>query len=169
MSYRVGFPPIAKRDAKVLILGSMPGQRSLAKNQYYAHPRNAFWPIICALFNANEGLNYARRKALLRNNKIALWDVLKRCYRPGSLDAKIDPAGLEPNDFAPFFVRHVYINTVFFNGKKAARLFRQYVLQRLNGQYANLRYEMLPSTSPAYAAMTMQQKLLKWRLIRDVH
>ena len=90
MSTNHGFPPIAAPDARILILGSMPGQKSLEESQYYAHPRNSFWPIIFNILKTNNELTYNDRKTLLIKNKIALWDVLKSCYREGSLDTNID-------------------------------------------------------------------------------
>lgn len=166
MAHSTGFPPIAKPDATILILGSMPGQKSLEENQYYAHPRNSFWPIICKLFIADESINYEQRKKLLSKNKIALWDVLKRCYREGSLDSDIDHSTIEPNDFISFFNKHSKIKSVFFNGTKAEQLFNKNVLNNL-GQHQSMEYYRLPSTSPAHAAMTTEQKLLKWEIIKD--
>jgi len=167
MTIRTGFPPIAKPDARILILGSMPGQKSLEAERYYAHPRNSFWPIICTLFNADENLNYIQRKSLLCKNRIALWDVLKRCYREGSLDSDIDHSTIEPNYFISFFKKHSRIKAVFFNGIKAEQLFNKYVLKNLTQQYRNLEYLRLPSTSPAHAAMTVEQKLLQWEIIKN--
>ena len=81
----------------------MPGAESLRQQQYYAYKHNAFWPIMCKLFNAKKDLNYKQRKQLLIDNNIALWDVLKSCYREGSLDSNIDHETIEPNDFKTFF------------------------------------------------------------------
>jgi double-stranded uracil-DNA glycosylase len=159
-----GFQPIAKIDATVLILGSMPGQKSLEENQYYAHPRNSFWPIMYKLFNVNKTLNYEQRKKLLLQNKIALWDVLRSCYRKGSLDSNIDHSTLESNDFQNFFSKHKNIKTVFFNGAKAEQLFKKYVLKDLES--INLKYHKLPSTSPAHATKTMEEKFLEWEIIK---
>jgi double-stranded uracil-DNA glycosylase len=168
MEHSTGFSPVAKPDAKVLILGSMPGQKSLVENQYYAHPRNSFWPIMRNTFNADEKLNYEQCKKLLCKNKIALWDVLKSCYREGSLDSDIDHSTIEANDFKKFFSTHAQIKAVFFNGTKAEQLFTKYVLKDLEHKHQNLKYYRLPSTSPAHAAMTTDQKLLKWALIKKL-
>lgn len=164
MTDSIGFPPIAKPNATILVLGSMPGQKSLEENQYYAHPRNSFWPIICELFNSDKNLSYEQRKQLLYDNKIALWDVLKSCYREGSLDSDIDPSTIEANDFKSFFMKHPKIKNVFFNGAKAEQLFKKEVLNSLN----NLKYYKLPSTSPAHAAVTKDQKLLEWKIIKGL-
>lgn len=165
MSYNTGFSPIARSDAKILILGSMPGEASLQKQEYYAHPRNAFWPIMCRLLDAPEDLSYIKRKQLLVDNNIALWDVLKRCYRKGSLDSKIKQETIEANDFATFFQQHVNISAVFFNGAKAEQLFKKYVLK--GSQIPTLEYQRLPSTSPAHAALDLQQKSRLWVKISD--
>jgi double-stranded uracil-DNA glycosylase len=167
MTNSTGFPPIAKPDATILILGSMPGQKSLDENQYYAHPRNSFWPIMAQLFNADKYLNYEQRKQLLHNNKVAVWDVLKSCYRKGSLDSDIDNSTIESNDFVSFFKTHSKIQTIFFNGTKAEQLFNKEVLNGLQ-QYKNLKYYKLPSTSPAHTAMSMEEKLLNWKTIKDL-
>ena len=165
MSHNTGFPPVATKDAKILILGSMPGIKSLEENQYYAHPRNSFWPILCKLLNADKNLNYQQRKQLLIDNHIALWDVLKRCYRKGSLDSNIDHKTIEPNDFNTFFAKHKHIKTVFFNGGEAEKLFKKYVLKNL--KETGLEFHRLPSTSPAHAAMTKEQKLAAWKMIKS--
>jgi len=165
MTNSTGFPPIAKSDATILILGSMPGLKSLAENQYYAHPRNSFWPIITQLFNVKNELTYNQRQQLLLDNKIAVWDVLKRCHRKGSLDSDIDNSSIEANDFALFFKTYTKIKTVFFNGVKAEQIFNKEVLHRLQLVHV-LEYYKLPSTSPAHAAMTCEQKLVEWKSIK---
>ena len=158
-SASVGFAPIAREDAQILILGSLPGQRSLQDAEYYAHPRNAFWPIMAELFSI-EG-DYNRRCADLVANGIALWDVLAQSVRPGSMDADIQVGLSEVNDFEQFFDAHQSIEIVCFNGRKAGELFSRFADQE---QFeAKLRFETLPSTSPAYASMAFDQKLSIWR------
>lgn len=159
------FPPIAQADARVLILGSMPGKASLEANQYYAHPRNMFWPIMGELVGAFPALDYAERTRSLTANGIALWDVLKSCHRPGSLDADIDKSTMVANDFAAFFAAHPHINRVFFNGATAEQAFRRYVLPTIETK--SLMLHRLPSTSPAHAALSYHQKLESWRVITD--
>ncbi len=97
------FQPIANHHAKILILGSMPGEASLAANQYYAHSRNAFWPIIAQLLRISPGVHYEERVAALKSCDIALWDVLKSCERTGSLDSMIRAGTHVINDFESFF------------------------------------------------------------------
>ena len=116
-----GFPPVAHADARILILGSLPGQRSIAAQQYYAHPQNAFWRIMAELTGGHG--NYDERCVALTANRIALWDVLANSVRPGSLDADIQVATAEVNDFAAFLAEHRRIELICFNGQKAAKIF----------------------------------------------
>ncbi|OGS92877.1 MAG: DNA-deoxyinosine glycosylase [Gallionellales bacterium GWA2_59_43] len=155
------FPPIADANARILILGSMPGKESLRANQYYAHPRNAFWPIMGELAGAAPALPYEVRTLKLRAAGIALWDVLDSCTRPGSLDADIDPDSIHPNDFAAFFEAHPHISRVYFNGTMAEQSFRKHVLPHLG--HLTLRLQRLPSSSPANASLRFEQKLEIWK------
>ncbi len=166
MTTSTGFPPISKSNATILILGSMPGQKSLQEQQYYAHSRNSFWPVIYQLFNVDKGLNYEQCIQLLHDHKIALWDVLKSCYREGSLDSDIDHSTIEANDFNKFLHTHKKIKHIFFNGGKAEQLFKKEVLKNIE-QSKNLQYHKLPSTSPAHAAKSFEQKLQEWKIIKD--
>lgn len=161
----IGFKPISDSRSRVLILGSMPGGASLQAQQYYAHPRNAFWPIMGRLFGASSDLAYQERQRILLDHGVAVWDVLASCIRPGSLDADIQSDSLQPNDFPGFFRNHPQITRVFFNGAKAAQLYRRLVLPTLPGH--GDRDRQLPSTSPAHAAMSFEDKLQKWHLIAD--
>ncbi len=166
MTVAHGFDAVSDAHALVLILGSMPGRASLTAGRYYAHPRNAFWPIMGELIGAGPALSYARRCEQLRISRIALWDVLQRCQRQGSLDASIDNESLEINDFNAFFDVHPYIRHVFFNGRKAEECFRRRVLPTLD--HRELTLQRLPSTSPAHAAMSHERKLEAWRRVLDV-
>lgn len=157
------FPPIAKPNAVALLLGSMPGKESLAKKQYYAHPRNAFWPIMGELFGAGFSVPYSKRQVILKENRVAVWDVLQECIRPGSLDSAIHQTSEVPNNFEELFKRCPKIETIFFNGKKAAQTFKRLVYPQLDKEYSGLKQIALPSTSPAYAAMPFQEKLEQWR------
>lgn len=162
-----GFAPIVSASAKILILGSMPSPASLAKQQYYGHPRNAFWPVMGELIGAGPELTYQRRRQILIAHRIAVWDVLQRCVRPGSADANIDMNTIEVNDFTEFFNRHRKIATVFFNGAAAANVFRKRVLPTFGQHFGYLQYRRLPSTSPAHAGMTLQQKIKAWEAILE--
>ena len=159
----VGFPYIAQRNAKVLILGSMPGRKSLAKQQYYGHAQNSFWPIMGALFGFSAELDYEQRLTMLRQHHIALWDVAQQCVRPGSLDQAIAMHSVVSNDFSTFFAEHVDVSAIFFNGQKAAQLYRQ----RVKGLQP-LPMFVLPSTSPAHASMRREEKLAHWGLIKKI-
>jgi hypoxanthine-DNA glycosylase len=160
-----GFPPIARRDARVLVLGSMPSVASLAKGEYYAHPRNAFWPIMGHLFGAGPDIRYRERQRILREERVAVWDVLKQCARLGSLDTAIDPDSEIPNDFGTFFRRHSSISAVFFNGGKAEAAFRKHAAANVARLGRSLHYVRLPSTSPAHAGRSFEEKLVAWRQI----
>lgn len=154
------FPPVARPDARVLVLGSMPGAASLAAGRYYAHPRNAFWPIVAALGGAPANADYEQRTAALVARGLALWDVLQACEREGSLDAAIDLATAATNDFAAFFRAHPQIVAVACNGGTAHEVFRRRVLPTLPKPPVVLK---LPSTSPAHAGVAFAQKLAAWR------
>lgn len=144
----------------------MPGQASLQAGQYYAHPRNAFWYIMGELFGAGPELPYGQRCSVLADSGVAVWDVLKHCWRPGSLDSAIDPASVEPNDFRAFLAGHPGIRHVFFNGRMAEQTFSRHVAGALED--LPLNYTALPSTSPAHAAMTREQKCRAWSVIASV-
>lgn len=150
---------MARSDARVLVLGSLPGARSIAEQRYYAHPQNAFWPIMRALFGI-EG-DYASRCDQLLENRVALWDVLRSSVRPGSMDADIQLDGAVANDFRGFLAGHADIRLIAFNGKKAEQLFTRFIgADDVAGNVARLG---LPSTSPAYASMPFSGKLAAWR------
>lgn len=159
------FPPIADERAGVLILGSLPGQVSLQRQQYYALPQNAFWKIMGRLYGAGPEVPYAERTRHLVRNGIALWDVCAAAQRPGSLDSAIVRASVIPNDFSAFLAVHREIKLIAFNGAKAAELYRRRVLPGLPASLAAIRTEVLPSTSPAFAAMTFEEKLARWKTI----
>jgi hypoxanthine-DNA glycosylase len=156
-----GFPPIANPDASILILGSMPGRRSISAAEYYAHPQNAFWPIMEALLGVRG--EYLQRCDQLRQMRVALWDVLGKTVRPGSLDADIQLDTAIPNDFAGFFAAHANIEVVGFNGKKAESLFNRFVRSTIDCE--PLKFFSLPSTSPAYAAMPYTAKREAWHKV----
>lgn len=160
-----GFPPIAAPDARVLILGSLPGRMSLARQQYYAQPQNAFWRIMGTLFGAGPELPYEERKVRLVAHQVALWDVCKAASREGSLDAAIDTASVIPNDFRSFLRAHPAIELICTNGGTATRLFQKLVLPGLPATSRVAPVHPLPSTSPAHAAMRFEQKLERWRVV----
>ena len=167
-SKSLGFPPIAAPDARVLILGSLPGQASLAAGQYYAQPQNAFWRVMGDLFDAGLDLPYDQRAARLRANGIALWDVCAAAVRPGSLDAAIDRDSIVTNDFVAFLAVHPRIGHVCANGGTAHQLYARRVQPGLPASKAALPLHRLPSTSPAHASLRYAQKLERWRVLQDL-
>jgi len=162
------FAALSRSDARVLILGSMPGVESLRRREYYAHPANQFWPIMGELFGAGRELPYRRRVDTLLGHGVAVWDVLKQCDRAGSLDSAIRRSSEIVNDFARFFERHRHVRAVFFNGSKAEGVFLREVRARLGPRDSQLRYARLPSTSPAHAGLSRAAKLKAWRRVPEV-
>ena len=159
------FEPIIGRRPRILILGSMPGVASLEAVQYYAHPRNAFWPIMAALFGIDYRADYETRVDELAKQPLILWDTLQACQRSGSLDSNIDVKTATANDFADLLRRFPGIRAILFNGATSERYFRQLVLPTLaTPERALLR---MPSTSPAHAGMSFEQKLAAWRQLLD--
>lgn len=160
-----GFPPIVPgtpRNARILILGSMPGRASLAANQYYAHPRNLFWSLLGDMLGFDPTSSYRERKAALRRAGLALWDVLQACTRASSLDSDIVEDSIVVNDFVPFLARYPGLERIVFNGAKAEHSFRRYVLPDLPDPS---RYDLLrvPSTSPANASIPLSKKRASWK------
>lgn len=163
MTHVHGFPPVEDSTASILILGSMPGKESLRAGQYYAHPRNAFWKIMGELVGAFPSLPYQSRIQILKSAGIALWDVLDSCQRHSSLDSDIVKATITANDCKSFFAAHPNITQVFFNGLMAEKFFRRHVLPLL--EPLTLHYQRLPSTSPAHASLSYEQKLQAWEVV----
>ena len=160
-----GFPPIIGKQPVVLILGSMPSEKSLQQAEYYAHPQNAFWPIMAELLGFDPHAGYRQRTRQLIKHRIALWDVIATCRREGSLDTSIDNDSIVANDFAGFLAEHPTISHVFFNGHKSEQEFKRRVLPVLGDTAEKLTFQRLPSTSPANAGMSFDQKLAAWREI----
>jgi len=162
-----GFPWVAGAAPRVLVLGSTPSAASLDAGEYYAHPRNAFWPIMGALFGAGRERPYAERLAVLAAAGVVLWDVVGRCHRPGSLDAAIDRDSVEPNDFAALFRACPRVHAVFFNGRAAETLYRRLVAPTDPARGRPMACHLLPSTSPAHAALDFEAKLARWRAVAE--
>ena len=156
-------PPIVASDARILILGSMPGRASLAAGQYYAHPRNVFWPIMGCLLDFDASRDYPARVDALKVAGIAVWDILDSCHRPGSLDSAIADDSLVANDLPGFLATHAEIHHVFFNGAKAESCFRRHI--KLTMAEPQIGFARLPSTSPAHAGLSFERKLEAWRAI----
>ncbi len=150
-----GFGPVIDRDSRVLILGSFPSEASLGAGHYYAHPRNQFWPILGELLGEPlAGMPFEHRYRRLLANRIALWDVIGACARPGSLDADIRDA--IDNDFDALARLGPRLRAVLFNGRTAGRYQARFLARGLHAT-------VLPSTSPAFAGMRYADKLAAWR------
>ena len=157
------FEPIARADARVLILGSLPGQMSLARGEYYAQPQNAFWRIMGELVGASPDVPYHERVDCIKQHQIAVWEVCAAGFRAGSLDSAIQLSTVRVNDFATFLRVHPGINLICFNGRKAEEIFERKVRQQPRALFERIRYASLPSSSAAHAGMPFAQKLARWR------
>ena len=155
------FPPIADPRARVLVLGTLPGEESLRRGEYYAHPRNLFWPIVFALFDSTPATDYAERLAFVMARRIALWDVCELGEREASADSTIRRE--QPNAIDRLLDAHPLIRAVAFNGSGARRLYDRHFARR-----SDLAYLALPSTSPAHARLDFAAKLARWTALRKV-
>lgn len=154
------FPPVIDETSETLILGSMPGVKSLEKQQYYAHPRNHFWPLLYSIFDTVPIPDYDDRLQWLLTRRLALWDVLAYCQRQGSLDQSIREE--RPNDLRLLLQRHPRVRRVLFNGTKAFSSFRKHIgFSPVPG----VEFRQLPSTSPIPGRhiKTFSEKLILWR------
>jgi len=162
------FAPLIGQGAHTLVLGTMPGQKSLQAQQYYAHPRNALWPILCAIatrslpsYDVHHQLSYEERCTLILDTGFALWDVLDSCVRPGSLDSRIERDTEQPNAIAALLAKHVSIELIVCNGQTSRALFKRHIEHTLGPTAPSII--QLPSTSPAMATLNLQAKHDKWR------
>jgi hypoxanthine-DNA glycosylase len=163
-----GFPPVVPHKPKVLVLGSMPGDASLNARQYYAHPRNAFWPVMQALFGIDSKASYENRIEQLKAVRIALWDVVHQCCRSGSLDTSIELDSVVVNDIDGLLRQNPTIAAVFCNGGGSWTLLRRYFLKPSIARRVDIPVYKLPSTSPANARLSLQQKCVEWQLLKQV-
>lgn len=150
-----GFAPVWRSDAKLLILGSMPSVESLNHSFYYAHPRNALWPMMAGILGEDVPLGTEDKKAMLIRHRIALWDTVKSCERQGSLDSNI--RGAQANDFEELYKNCPDIRYVFFNGGTAEQLYKRLVT-KVDTRFI---FRRMPSTSPAYT-LKYEQKFAAW-------
>ena len=156
-------PPVIDPHAKVLILGSMPGAKSLEAQHYYGNPRNHFWEIIFSILGETDPLDYSERLSLLKKHHIALWDVIHSCYREGSLDSAIKAE--QPNDLKTLLREHPQIRAIAFNGGKA---FHSYKKHFGLDEDSGLVYMPLPSTSPMRGkhVKTLPEKMEAWSVLK---
>lgn len=155
-----GFLPVINEDAKILVLGSMPSEQALKLKEYYGNKQNRFWSIVFNVFKQQEiPADYQAKVDFLKENKVALWDVLATCERIGSLDSAIKNEQI--NDFGSLFTYYKNIQRVCFNGQKAWQTFFKYHNNLLKEK--NIDYVVLPSTSPANARYSFTELLVKWQ------
>ncbi|AOA73702.1 DNA glycosylase [Stenotrophomonas rhizophila] len=164
----IGLPAQVSAGCRVLVLGSMPGVASLHASQYYAHPRNRFWPLMAALTGINAGLAYVDRLQALQSAGVGLWDVIGQCERRGSLDAAIVRGSEVPNAVADLVGRLPALAAVACNGATAHAAFVRYILPVLGDRAASLAVWSLPSTSPANAAWPLPRLQVAWQPVADV-
>ncbi|SEW04156.1 G/U mismatch-specific uracil-DNA glycosylase [Chryseobacterium wanjuense] len=153
------FPPIIDNNSKILILGSIPGVKSLEKQQYYAHPQNKFWKIIFELLNEKFTEDYAERINILKKHHIALWDVIDSCERKGSLDSEI--RNEEANQIAELLENHPHIEAIFCNGGKSYKN-----LHKILGKNFRIPVFLMPSTSPLHT-VSFEKKIEEWKTVLD--
>lgn len=154
--------PIINSESKVIILGSMPGVESIKNQKYYSHSKNQFWKLIYSLFNKEADRSYEEKCSFLLNNRIAIWDVLKLCYREGSLDCDIKDE--VPNDFSYLLNKYENIKYIFFNGKKAEYIFNKHIkLETVK----NIKLIKLSSSSPTPGryVKSFDDKKEEWKII----
>lgn len=149
-------PPLIEQDTRLVVLGSFPSAESLRQAVYYAHPRNQFWSILEILFSAS-GLkvaDYSTKKDFLKEHQIGLWDVYRACVREGSLDANIKKGEL--NDLTLLAKVAANLKVVAHNGKTSGKFLKE-------SQALGVQTVVLPSTSPAYAGLSLKKKVEAWR------
>lgn len=155
------FPPIVGPNARILVLGTLPGEESLRLQQYYGHRRNHFWPIIATMCGEDLPIDYSARVEMVRRSKVALWDVLKSAIRDkSSLDSAI--ANECANDFGAFFAQYPRLRTVAFNGNNAFKFFKRHVQKKQDLPSDLLLLKPLLSTSPA-CARALGVKVAQWK------
>lgn len=158
MSKCKSFAPAINENSKILILGSMPGIKSLEEAHYYAHPQNRFWKVMSVLCNTDMvSMDYQTRIQTLLDNNFALWDVIKSCKREGSLDSAIENE--KPNNIKALLKKYPNIETIYLNGNKAYSAFKKHF-----PDYLPLCRKM-PSTSPANARFQLESLLKEWNIL----
>lgn len=160
MSACKSFAPIADEDSRILILGSMPGIKSLEQQEYYAHPQNRFWRLLALLLQEDVPQDYAAKQALLHKHNLALWDTLGYCERDGSLDSNIKNE--TPNAVVELAGELPHLQAVVCNGGKAGAAFKKYFAKKMPEQ---MRIFYLPSTSPANARLRLENLAEHWQVI----
>ena len=158
---KFSFPSVSDSKTKILALGSLLGDESLAKGEYYANPQNRFWKVIAGLAGQHTPLNYEDKKRMLLESNMGIWDVAHSAERKGSLDAEIKNE--QPNDLEGFMEKHPHLHTIVFNGLKAEKMFKRFFLKK-----PGLRYVLLPSTSSAYTSMNVNKLSMTWSMLLEI-
>ena len=153
------FGPLYDETSTVLILGSLPSVKSREQNFFYGHPQNRFWPLLAALFGEAAPQSVEEKMALALRNPVALWDTIYSCDIVGSSDSSI--RGVVPTDLRPILAGSG-VKRIFCNGRTSGLYYAKYQEKTLN-----IRATVLPSTSPANAAWTMDRLMEAWRVIRE--
>lgn len=170
MSLLQGLPPAVRDDARVLVLGSMPGEASLRQGRYYGHPRNRFWPLMQVFFGVDAAAPYPQRVAALNAAGIGLWDVIGQCVRPGSLDKAIERGSEIANPIADLCARLPALRAIGLNGAKAAQSFSRHVEPQFDAALRRrVAIHRLPSTSPANASYALPQLQAEWAALADAN
>ena len=151
------FVPIYNKDSAILILGTFPSVKSRENEFYYGHPQNRFWKVLSAIYNDTIPQDIESKKAFLLSYRIAVWDVIASCDIEGSSDSSIQ--NVVPNDILSLMEK-TNIQTIYCKGKKAQALFDRYI-----AKHSDLTAEVLPSTSPANAAWTLEKLIEQWKII----
>ncbi len=153
------FEPIIDKDSRVLILGTFPSKKSFENSFYYSHPRNQFWRLVAGVFEEDTPQTIEEKRDFLHRHHIALWDVVRACERSNSLDSSLK--NIQPNDIEALVQKYPAIKAIMFTGKKAQNLYNRY--------FAHLSYptHYLPSPSPAFCAVTFEEKLQNYRMIKN--
>lgn len=157
---KVGLAPIVAENCRILLLGSMPSESSISKQEYYGHPQNAFWSIMQCITQVDAKAAYQERIQGLHKAGIAVWDVIASCVRPGSLDSRIATASIRVNPLSEFITQHPKLQFIGLNGGKAFELFQRHFIKK-NSLPSSITCAQLPSTSPAYT-MAKQEKMDCW-------
>ena len=160
MHTKTSFAPISHPDIEILILGSIPGDKSLELEEYYGHTRNRFWKIVSTITGNELPLTYEAKKDLLFKTNIGVWDVAHKAIRKGSLDSAI--VNEEPNDLERFIASHPHLKVIGFNGAKAQAIYEKY-FEKKDG----IKYVLLPSSSPANARINLEQICEQWQRLLE--
>lgn len=153
-----GLPPLTSQNPRILILGSFPSALSLERREYYGNPKNRFWAVMELLFCVPSSIPYPERTQHLIACGVALWDVVASCERPGSSDSRIRKP--VPNDIAGFIQAHPSVHLIALNGSTAGRLYHRWC------EVPDMPSVVLPSTSPANAAMPFPEKFRCWEVLK---